>query len=448
MPPVPPLNTLVPPCTTLNFHRFEVPFNIWCDKCGEHIAKGERFNAEKKAIGNYYSTKILQFSMTHHCGCKITIQTDPKNAEYLVVEGARKKVETYSAADAGVYELPDEQEKEKRERDPFYKLEYQQDAKKKALSSAERLAVLHDIVDDRTADPYAANKAARAALRAAKKADATLDVRRAALGLPGEVRLLPEREGDMAAAEIAFLASGHARAAIGSEERRKVILDQDIFASQGGSMKAGAGSGAAAGAGGTGAGGTRLALPGAGGGVAAGTGGGVRVVGVSVKPGAPGAASYASVAAAVAGKGGERPAGASVPGGLGHGHGLGHERRPGGECGDKHSKAGSGSGSGPGAGAGAAGPGGKADGGPGSGRPGPGAAALAAAAAMAKSARGLVGFAHGTGVAGANGGSSAGLRLGGGAGGAGAKRSLKDKAAELRKRQKGPGGVGLAGPLG
>lgn len=30
--------------------RFEVPFNIWCDQCGEHIAKGVRFNAEKKQV--------------------------------------------------------------------------------------------------------------------------------------------------------------------------------------------------------------------------------------------------------------------------------------------------------------------------------------------------------------------------------------------------------------
>lgn len=30
--------------------RFEVPFNIWCDTCGEHIAKGVRFNAEKKQV--------------------------------------------------------------------------------------------------------------------------------------------------------------------------------------------------------------------------------------------------------------------------------------------------------------------------------------------------------------------------------------------------------------
>jgi hypothetical protein len=69
-----------------------VPFNIWCSQCGEHIAKGVRFNAEKQAVGAYHSTKIWSFTMRHHCGCKITIQTDPKNAEYVVTAGAQRKV--------------------------------------------------------------------------------------------------------------------------------------------------------------------------------------------------------------------------------------------------------------------------------------------------------------------------------------------------------------------
>jgi hypothetical protein len=72
--------------------RFEVPFNIWCSTCGEHIAKGVRFNAEKQQVGSYHSTKIWSFTMRHHCGCKITIQTDPKNAEYEVTAGAQRKV--------------------------------------------------------------------------------------------------------------------------------------------------------------------------------------------------------------------------------------------------------------------------------------------------------------------------------------------------------------------
>ena len=38
--------------------RFEMPFNIWCGGCNSMIAKGVRFNAEKKQVGNYYSTKV------------------------------------------------------------------------------------------------------------------------------------------------------------------------------------------------------------------------------------------------------------------------------------------------------------------------------------------------------------------------------------------------------
>jgi coiled-coil domain-containing protein 130 len=36
-----------------------MPFNIWCGGCNSMIAKGVRFNAEKKQVGNYYSTKVL-----------------------------------------------------------------------------------------------------------------------------------------------------------------------------------------------------------------------------------------------------------------------------------------------------------------------------------------------------------------------------------------------------
>ena len=77
--------------------RFEMPFNVWCNGCGHLIGKGVRFNAEKKAIGNYYSTKIWSFSMTSPC-CQehIEVQTDPKNHEYIVVAGARRKVRSLS----------------------------------------------------------------------------------------------------------------------------------------------------------------------------------------------------------------------------------------------------------------------------------------------------------------------------------------------------------------
>ena len=59
--------------------RFEIPFNIWCDKCGSIITQGTRFNADKKAVGNYFSTRIYSFTFNcAKCKNKIEIQTDPK----------------------------------------------------------------------------------------------------------------------------------------------------------------------------------------------------------------------------------------------------------------------------------------------------------------------------------------------------------------------------------
>lgn len=50
-----------------------------------------RFNAEKKQIGMYHSTRIWSFRMrTPCCQGTIEIHTDPKNAEYVIVSGARR----------------------------------------------------------------------------------------------------------------------------------------------------------------------------------------------------------------------------------------------------------------------------------------------------------------------------------------------------------------------
>ncbi|GJW93575.1 nuclear protein-like protein [Tanacetum coccineum] len=43
--------------------RFEMSYNIWCGGCNSMIAKGVRFNAENKQVGNYYSTKVHTVSL-------------------------------------------------------------------------------------------------------------------------------------------------------------------------------------------------------------------------------------------------------------------------------------------------------------------------------------------------------------------------------------------------
>lgn len=59
--------------------RFELPFNIWCSGCGEHIGMGVRYNAEKTRVGSYYTTPIFKFKMKcQYCANYFEIQTDPK----------------------------------------------------------------------------------------------------------------------------------------------------------------------------------------------------------------------------------------------------------------------------------------------------------------------------------------------------------------------------------
>jgi len=58
--------------------RFEMPYNIWCNGCGNHIGMGVRYNAEKKKIGMYHSTPLYQFRMKCHlCDNHFEIKTDP-----------------------------------------------------------------------------------------------------------------------------------------------------------------------------------------------------------------------------------------------------------------------------------------------------------------------------------------------------------------------------------
>ena len=77
---------------------------------------GVRFNAEKKAIGKYYTTTIWSFSFRcPSCLGRIEIQTDPKNTDYIIAVGARKKKDLADAAkESGgeIIELMDASERE------------------------------------------------------------------------------------------------------------------------------------------------------------------------------------------------------------------------------------------------------------------------------------------------------------------------------------------------
>ncbi|XP_049849210.1 probable splicing factor YJU2B [Schistocerca gregaria] len=85
--------------------RFEMPWNMWCNHCGDMIPRGRRFNAEKQKTGAYLSSPIFSFSFRcNRCAGTLVIRTDPKTSDFVVVEGGRRKVEWVESEDGKVEE--------------------------------------------------------------------------------------------------------------------------------------------------------------------------------------------------------------------------------------------------------------------------------------------------------------------------------------------------------
>ncbi|XP_038608399.1 coiled-coil domain-containing protein 130-like [Tachyglossus aculeatus] len=104
---------------------FEMPYNIWCDGCKNHIGMGVRYNAEKKKAGNYYTTPIYRFRMKCHlCINYIKMQSDPTNCDYVIVSGAQRKEECWDMEDNEQILTTEGEEKKKLETDAMFRLEH------------------------------------------------------------------------------------------------------------------------------------------------------------------------------------------------------------------------------------------------------------------------------------------------------------------------------------
>ena len=63
-------------------------YNVRCQGCLESIGKGVRFNARKKMIGKFLSTKIYEFTMTcHMCSHELVVKTHPESCDFMMVRG-------------------------------------------------------------------------------------------------------------------------------------------------------------------------------------------------------------------------------------------------------------------------------------------------------------------------------------------------------------------------
>ncbi|EFQ87244.1 hypothetical protein P3342_012485 [Pyrenophora teres f. teres] len=155
--------------------RFELPFAVWCNTCKPPaiIGQGVRFNAEKKKVGNYYSTPIWSFRMKHSaCGGWWEIRTDPQKSEYVVFEGARRR--EYGRGDegeegeGGEMKFLTEEEREKRREDAFAGFEGKVEEKGVERGLKERVEELYD-KSEVWRDPYDVNAKLRGEFRKNRK---------------------------------------------------------------------------------------------------------------------------------------------------------------------------------------------------------------------------------------------------------------------------------------
>ena len=199
--------------------RFEMPYPIWCTTCPKPtiIGQGVRFNAEKKKVGNYYSTPIFSFRMKHvACGGWIEIRTDPKNTAYVVTEGAKKRDTGEDNVREGEIVIRTDEERERLQNDAFAALEVKVGDKRQAATDKGRIEELLEAGDKDWDDPYAASRRLRRSFRVDRK------VREKNLALTEGLKdrmslgidLLPESEEDRRRAS--FIEFGDL-GAIGSE---------------------------------------------------------------------------------------------------------------------------------------------------------------------------------------------------------------------------------------
>ncbi|XP_029676871.1 coiled-coil domain-containing protein 130 homolog [Formica exsecta] len=150
--------------------RFEMPYNIWCNGCGNHIGMGVRYNAEKKKIGMYFSTPLYQFRMKCHlCDNHFEIKTDPANLDYVIVSGARRQENRWDPKQ-NEQVVPETKEVSCRlYDDAMYKLEHGIEDKKVAKSRDRTLENAIALNESIWKDDYSSNCAVRALFREKKK---------------------------------------------------------------------------------------------------------------------------------------------------------------------------------------------------------------------------------------------------------------------------------------
>ncbi|XP_033246766.1 coiled-coil domain-containing protein 130 homolog [Drosophila miranda] len=204
--------------------RFEMPYNIWCDGCKNHIGMGVRYNAEKTKVGMYYTTPIYKFRMKCHlCDNHFEIQTDPGNLDYTILSGARRQENRWDPLQ-NEQVVPETKEVQKRLfDDAMYKLEHQA---KDAKAAADAKPVLQKLFERNQSvwdDTYEANSRLRSEFRHQKKElKGQQELDRQLLAKSSlDVALLPETDQDR---QMAALMKLQTKSAIERESEQRLDL--------------------------------------------------------------------------------------------------------------------------------------------------------------------------------------------------------------------------------
>ncbi|KAI8931498.1 hypothetical protein NX059_011164 [Plenodomus lindquistii] len=151
--------------------RFELPFAVWCQHCKPEaiVGQGVRFNAEKKRVGNYYSTPIWSFRVKHTaCGGWWEIRTDPAKSEYTVYEGCRRREYGVPEDAEGELAMLTPEERERRREDAFAGLEGRAEQKALDKGNKERVEELYE-KSEVWRDPYDVNARLRRTFRGKRR---------------------------------------------------------------------------------------------------------------------------------------------------------------------------------------------------------------------------------------------------------------------------------------
>jgi coiled-coil domain-containing protein 130 len=237
---------------TRSIARFELPYDGFCTNCQAIVGKGTRFNAHKAHVGDYFTSKIYEFTIKCRAcaACEFKIRTNPKEQSFDYVSGIRKKVEEFDSAEAGTLGVIDTDAgagiyqykngklvgaDDKANDTALYALEKSARGERKAMTEYEQMESLYKI-NTRMEEDADANAALRSGYRKERNAKKQRleDAKKMGLGLG--ISLVGETEQDIANAKVAIGLRDHdrvAQQAYGSEkEKFSSIRSGSIFSSK------------------------------------------------------------------------------------------------------------------------------------------------------------------------------------------------------------------------